>query len=75
MSEILPPPTIQFSETMTIRNLMNEIDKGAAQAVVLLNENGTVFGMVTDGDIRRALLAGTRLEDLGKPIINILLNC
>ena len=70
MSEIYPPPVLQYSESMTIRHLVEEIDKRASQAVVILNENNTVFGMATDGDIRRALLAGASLEDLCDSLIN-----
>ena len=70
MTEILPPPIIQYSESMTIRHLVEEIDKRSSQAVVILNENNTVFGIATDGDIRRALLAGSGLQDLCEPVIN-----
>ena len=70
MSEISPPPVLQYSESMTIRHLVEEIDKKASQAVVILNENNTVFGMATDGDIRRALLAGSGLQDLCESLIN-----
>jgi dTDP-glucose pyrophosphorylase len=70
MSEISPPPILHYSESMTIRHLVEEIDKKASQAVVILNENNTVFGMATDGDIRRALLAGLSLQDLCESLIN-----
>ena len=70
MGEISPPPALLYSRSMTIRQLVEEIDKKASQAVVVLNENNTVFGMATDGDIRRALLAGSGLEDLCEPLIN-----
>ena len=70
MSEISPPPVLQYSESMTIRHLVEEIDKKASQSVVILNENNTVFGMATDGDIRRALLAGSSLGDLCESLIN-----
>lgn len=70
MSEISPPPVLQYSESMTIRHLVEEIDKKASQAVVILTENNTVFGMATDGDIRRALLAGSSLQDLCESVIN-----
>ena len=70
MGEISPPPVLQYSESMTIRQLVEEIDKKASQAVVVLNENKTVFGMATDGDIRRALLAGSNLHDPCASLIN-----
>jgi perosamine synthetase len=55
--------TISIAATSTIRQAMRAIDQGAL-GVALLEEpgTGTFVGLVTDGDIRRALLNGHGLE-------------
>jgi perosamine synthetase len=39
-----------------------QLDKGAQGVVLIIDDKGKMVGMLTDGDIRRALLAGTTLE-------------
>ena len=56
---------ITISDTSTIRSAMAAIDTGGMGVAILVSENTSKFmGLVTDGDIRRALLAGVRLSSL-----------
>lgn len=41
---------------------MQQLDKGAAQIVLVTDECGKLLGTVTDGDTRRALLRGVTLD-------------
>ncbi|MBU5591097.1 nucleotidyltransferase family protein [Clostridium sp. MSJ-4] len=47
----------------TIRQSLQAIDLGAKGIVLLVNEDGTLIGTITDGDIRRAILRGASLDD------------
>lgn len=53
----------------TIRDAMAAIDNGAIQICVIVAEDGTLTGVVTDGDIRRAILGGAALETLAIDIM------
>lgn len=46
----------------TVRQAMLALDKGGVEIVLVLEPSGRLLGTVTDGDIRRALLAGASLE-------------
>jgi perosamine synthetase len=61
MKEIIPDITI--SEDRSIHEVFQKIDKGAL-GFALLEEPETHFfkGIITDGDLRRALLKGVNLE-------------
>jgi perosamine synthetase len=56
---------VTIPETATIREAMAAIDRGAIGIALLSGENGRFRGLVSDGDIRRALLAGL---GLGSPV-------
>ncbi len=51
-----------LSPAATIRQALEVIDKGVMQ-IALVVENEQLLGTVTDGDIRRAFLAGRQLDD------------
>lgn len=53
---------LTIAENGTIREAMETIDRGAMGVALLCRTNGRFVGMVTDGDIRRALLSGKGLE-------------
>ncbi|HCI03632.1 MAG: CBS domain-containing protein [Candidatus Peribacteraceae bacterium] len=61
-------PIIISSQT-TIRDTMNVIENGvrndppAPWGIALVMENDQLAGIVTDGDIRRAILRGVSLEN------------
>jgi dTDP-glucose pyrophosphorylase len=46
------------------------IDKSALQCAVVVNENGSLAGMVTDGDIRRAILRRASLQTPIEQVMN-----
>src|SRR5580704_10227602 len=47
----------------TVRSAIECIDAGAIEIALLVDEQRRLLGTVTDGDVRRALLAGATLED------------
>ncbi len=46
----------------TIRDALLAVDRGAAGIALAVEEGGRLAGVVTDGDLRRALLAGASLD-------------
>ena len=56
-------------ESSTIREAMECINKTGLRIVLIVNENKKLLGIVTDGDIRRALLSG---KDFKTPIKKIM---
>lgn len=56
---------ISISKSATIREAMQAVDRGAIGLALLVNPETNQFaGLVTDGDIRRALLGGLGLESI-----------
>jgi len=47
----------------TVRDAISRIDTGGQQFALVLDEDDRLRGIVTDGDIRRAILRGVSLED------------
>jgi dTDP-glucose pyrophosphorylase len=47
----------------TVREALRRIDEGAAECALQTDQDGRLLGLLTDGDVRRALLAGTTLDD------------
>ncbi|MCY9826427.1 nucleotidyltransferase family protein [Vibrio chagasii] len=62
--------TIAVSSTDTIRKAMIIIDSGALKFAVVTDANNTLLGTITDGDIRRALIAGANMEDIITSVYN-----
>lgn len=54
-------------DTASLREVMQVIDRHASSLSVLVDDVGRVVGVVTDGDLRRALLAGAGLDDRALP--------
>jgi dTDP-glucose pyrophosphorylase len=54
--------TCCLSPAATIAEAIRTIDKGSLQIALVVEEN-RLKGTLTDGDVRRALLAGTTLQD------------
>src|SRR5713226_8721004 len=46
----------------TIREAMRAIEAGGAEVCLVVSIEGRLTGLVTDGDVRRALLAGRTLD-------------
>jgi dTDP-glucose pyrophosphorylase len=55
------------SEDASIRDAMQAIDRGAVEVALMVDGRGRLVGTVTDGDIRRALLAGATLDSAVVP--------
>jgi len=49
-------------ETATIRDAMSAINDNFREVVLVQNGAGAIIGVITDGDIRRGLLAGLSME-------------
>jgi dTDP-glucose pyrophosphorylase/predicted transcriptional regulator len=54
----------------SIREVMLRIDRGAVAIALVVGSDGGLEGTVSDGDIRRALLAGAGLDDLAAPFVS-----
>ena len=54
----------------TIRDALAAVDLGAAGIALATDEAGRLVGVATDGDLRRALLRGSALEDPVLPVLN-----
>lgn len=50
------------SSTMTLRQTIEAITAGSLQIALVVDENNKLLGTVTDGDIRKAILAGKDLS-------------
>jgi dTDP-glucose pyrophosphorylase len=53
-----------------IIDAINTLEKSHLQIAVVLSENGSLKGVVTDGDVRRGILKGISLESPVKDIMN-----
>jgi dTDP-glucose pyrophosphorylase len=49
--------------TATVRDALVVIDRSATSVCLLVDDDDRLHGLLTDGDLRRALLRGTSLED------------
>ena len=54
---------IKINQNASIKEALEVIDKGAIKVAVVLSGDGSLLGMLSDGDIRRALLKGMSLDD------------
>ena len=61
---------IKINQNASIKEALEVIDKGAIKVAVVLSDDGFLLGMLSDGDIRRALLKGMSLDDSIAGIIN-----
>jgi dTDP-glucose pyrophosphorylase len=52
-----------FGPDATIRRAMEALGSGGIHIALMVDADGRFLGLATDGDIRRALLAGAALED------------
>ena len=68
------PPSPELDQLLldsgaTILDALKTIDRSGQTIAFVTEENGRVIGSLTDGDIRRALLSGERLESTCIPAI------
>ncbi len=59
-----------INESVDIREAIRAIEAGHKGIAVITNANGCLQGVVTDGDVRRALLTGLKLKDPVTSIMN-----
>lgn len=57
-------------ESGTILDALRALDKGAIEISFVVDADEKLLGAVTDGDVRRALLAGAKLESPLAPYVN-----
>lgn len=55
--------SLLLPEGASIRTAMEHIDRGAAEVALSVDDEGRLRGVLTDGDLRRAILGGASLED------------
>jgi dTDP-glucose pyrophosphorylase len=61
---------IALKKTSTIKEAFKVIDSGAMSIALVINDDGTLFGTLTDGDIRRGLLGDLKLTDTIQSIVH-----
>lgn len=63
-AEASPPPveSMTISPTATLRDAVEAIDRGRSQIALVISDEGRLVGTISDGDVRRALLADASLE-------------
>jgi len=62
---------LKVSPQNSIREVIRVIDNGALQIALVVNSEDVLLGVITDGDIRRALLGGLSLESPAKLAMNL----
>jgi dTDP-glucose pyrophosphorylase len=63
-------PNLVTRPQATLREALEAITKNGRQAVLVAEADGRLLGLVTDGDVRRALLRGTPLDGAVSDIMN-----
>lgn len=61
---------LRVSEDATIRSAMEKIDESGLQIALIADEAGHLKGVLTDGDIRRAILRGQSLDSEAHTVMN-----
>ncbi len=61
---------VTVSETASIREAMRLLDAGSQRIVLVLDGDRRLLGTITDGDIRRGLLADANMQDIVSQIMN-----
>lgn len=61
---------ITASPNHTVEEVIKVIDRGGCQLALIVDEMQKLLGIVTDGDIRRAILKGCRISETAKSIMN-----
>jgi len=61
---------LTVNENESIKATMRAIDNGALGIAFIVNEDGKFVGLVTDGDVRGAILRGVSIESSAREIMN-----
>ena len=67
----MPLSIVLDANSASIQDAMAAIDQGSASAAFAVTAGEILVGVVTDGDIRRAILGGAHLSDSIKPYIQV----
>jgi dTDP-glucose pyrophosphorylase len=59
-----------IAPSATILEAIRVIDTAALQIALVVDENGLLLGVITDGDVRKAILNGTSLNNQAHVIMN-----
>ncbi len=62
INSVQPVSDVCLPPSSSLREAIGVIDRGAVQACLVVDESGKLLGMLSDGDVRRALLGGHSLE-------------
>ncbi|MBM79140.1 MAG: alcohol dehydrogenase [Planctomycetaceae bacterium] len=62
--------TLAVDNRSTLRDAMQVIDKNSGMPCIIVDKNGIFVGIITDGDIRRALLRGTEIDENINVVVN-----
>ena len=54
---------ITVESNLTIKEAMKALDKTAEKCLLVVDQENTLKGTLTDGDIRRALIEGVNLDE------------
>ena len=54
---------ITVQPDITIRQAMKFLDKTAEKCLLVIDENNLLLGTLTDGDLRRSILAGAQFSE------------
>ncbi len=59
-----------ISGDVRLRDVLSKLDLTGMRIVFVVDEKSRVVGVITDGDVRRALLSGATLETLAREVMN-----
>jgi dTDP-glucose pyrophosphorylase len=63
-------PGLRVGPRTSLREVLEAVTKNSRQVVAVVDDDGRLAGLVTDGDIRRALLRGTSLDAPAEAVMN-----
>ena len=64
-----PLSQLTVGKQCSLRNVMEAIDRGGRGIAAVTDESGRLLGVMTDGDVRRAILSGASVEDCVEPFV------
>lgn len=56
-------------ETVSLRDVLERLNEGVGGIVLIVDANGVLIGVATDGDVRRAILSGSNMDTPATAII------
>jgi dTDP-glucose pyrophosphorylase len=66
----VPPSDVCVREDASLAECARVLRQGGALVALVVDETGRLLGSITDGDIRRALLVGTNMEEPAQAAMN-----